>query len=178
MCFRQNHFEREPATTIAFLTGHFKRIAFWLWSRMATAIYRRLPVFGRLRGSNAIIESRGRFLLLRRNDGLGLCFPGGLASGAESTLDALRRELMEETGLVLLEAHERFSFESDLILPAITTVFTATVEGTPRASWEGIPLWLTLAEMDQENIFGPHLEIVNYLKAKPENHQLGGRSRA
>src|SRR5689334_11774342 len=89
MCFRQNHFEREPATTIAFLTGHFKRIAFWLWSRMATAIYRRLPVFGRLRGSNAIIESRGRFLLLRRNDGLGLCFPGGLASGAESTLDAL-----------------------------------------------------------------------------------------
>jgi 8-oxo-dGTP pyrophosphatase MutT (NUDIX family) len=122
-------------------------------------------VFGRLRGSNAVIESQGRFLVLKRNDDLGLCFPGGLAARTESNLDALRRELKEETGLVLLEAHECFSFESDLVLPATTTVFTATAEGTPRASWEGIPLWLTLTEIDQDKIFAPHHEILNYLKA-------------
>ena len=146
------------------LIHHLQRLAYWIWSRSATSVYRRFPIFGRLRGSNAIIESDGRFLVIRRNDGLGLCFPGGLAARKESILDALHREVLEETGLVLTEAKECFSFESDLRLPSTTTVFTATAEGTPRGSWEGIPVWLTLAEIDQEKILAPHVEIVNYLK--------------
>jgi len=146
------------------LIHHLQRLAYWIWSRGATSIYRRFPIFGRLRGSNAIIESAGRFLVIRRNDGLGLCFPGGLATRNESSLDALHREVLEETGLVLIEAKECLSFESDLRLPSTTTVFSATSEGTPRGSWEGIPVWLTLAEINQEKILASHREIVNYLK--------------
>lgn len=141
-----------------------QRIAYWIWSRVSTFLYRKFPIFGRVRGSVGIIELDSHFLVLERNDGLGLCFPGGLSRKDESNLETLRRELMEETGLILKHAEECFSFESDFRLPGVTTVFLAMAEGTPRGSWEGTPLWLSLPEMEKRRILTPHREIVNYLK--------------
>jgi 8-oxo-dGTP pyrophosphatase MutT (NUDIX family) len=119
-----------------------------------------------LRGCVAIIECSGSFLVLERSDGLGLCFPGGLTNRKESELNALRRELAEETGLVLVAAEKCFAFESDVRLPTLTTVFAATVQGTPRPSWEGVPLWLTLDQIEQGKVFVPHRQIVEYLKTR------------
>jgi 8-oxo-dGTP diphosphatase len=137
---------------------------YWIWSRSARRIYSWFPVFGPLRGSIGIIESGGAYLVIDRSDGLGFCFPGGVANRAEGEVEALRRELREETGLILIDAQELFRFESNTDVPAVTSVFRATVAGTVRASWEGKPCWLTLAELERTKVFEAQQPVITYLK--------------
>lgn len=81
----------------------------WTWrqrlfaiiSRSCIALYGRLPIFGALRGSAAIIRRENSFLVLERSDGLGLAFPGGMVHPWESEEQGLAREVREETGLRL-----------------------------------------------------------------------------
>lgn len=104
--------------------------------------------------------------MIERSDGLGFCFPGGIAKRNESPLSSIIRELREETGLVLLEPEELFQFDTDQRLPSTTIVFRGKAAGTLRDSWEGTPLWLSLDEIRKRAIFGPHLRIVAYLESQ------------
>ena len=139
------------------------RAAYWIWSRTLSSVYRQFPVFGRLRGCVAIVESRGAYLTIERYDGLGLCFPGGFAKRGESHLQAIQREFREETGMVLSDAEELFTFESDERLPATTVVFRGKASGTLRGSWEGSPLWLSLAEIESRRILLDQKQVIDYL---------------
>lgn len=47
----------------------------------------------------AVLDARGRILLVRRADNLQWGLPGGMIEKTDSLADALRRELKEETGL-------------------------------------------------------------------------------
>lgn len=49
----------------------------------------------------AVIERGHSILLLERADGLGYCLPGGIVRWGESCRDALKREVLEETGLLV-----------------------------------------------------------------------------
>ncbi len=140
----------------------FQRCAFWIVSRSAGFVYGRLPFLGRLQGVMVVIESPPRFLVIERNDGLGFGLPGGMVSRGEDPIDALRREVLEETGLTLLSCEELFRCDSDFRFPTKSIVYVGRAECTLRRSWEGEPKWLTLAEIEAKT-FPPVKPVVAYL---------------
>jgi 8-oxo-dGTP pyrophosphatase MutT (NUDIX family) len=110
--------------------------------------YRRVPVFGRLRASIGIIREGNRVLVIRRNDGRGLCFPGGLAYRWETDEQVLVREIREETGLNAQSFEFAFRYDSSGEIPVRIAVFQTQAEGQLRGSWEGTPEWVDLTEVD------------------------------
>jgi 8-oxo-dGTP pyrophosphatase MutT (NUDIX family) len=128
------------------LAERIKKDMFWLVSRGAMGCYRRLPVFGRLRASLGIIRDGERVLVIRRNDGRGLCFPGGLAYAWETDEQALVREIREETGLRVNGFEFAFRYDSSKEIPVRIAVFETRADGGLRGSWEGTPQWVGLAE--------------------------------
>ncbi|MFZ0955089.1 MAG: NUDIX domain-containing protein [Candidatus Sulfotelmatobacter sp.] len=130
------------------LAERLKRNLFWLVSRVAMGCYRRVPVFGRLRASIGIIRLGERVLVIRRNDGRGLCFPGGLAYRWETDVRALVREVQEETGMQVNSFEFAFRYDSSGEIPVRIAVFYVKAEGSPRGSWEGSPEWAELAEVE------------------------------
>jgi 8-oxo-dGTP pyrophosphatase MutT (NUDIX family) len=136
---------------------------FWLISRVAIFLYRHFPVFGPIPGSIAIIRRDGGFLVVKRNDGFGFGFPGGIAMPWESAEQALRREVLEETGLKIASVELRFEFNDSSLYPARTTVFEAAVEGNLRNSWEGTVAIVTLSELEP-GVIRSQRPVVEYLK--------------
>jgi 8-oxo-dGTP pyrophosphatase MutT (NUDIX family) len=123
-----------------------KKKLFWLISRVAMGCYRRVPIFGRLRASIGIVREGDRVLVIRRNDGRGLSFPGGLAYPWETDEQALVREILEETGLIAKNFEFTFRYDSSGEIPARIAVFETRADGELRGSWEGTPDWVELAE--------------------------------
>jgi 8-oxo-dGTP pyrophosphatase MutT (NUDIX family) len=142
------------------------RNLFWLISRVALGCYRRVPLFGRLRASIGIIRDGDQVLVIRRNDGRGLCFPGGLAHPWETDEEALVREVQEETGLRAKSVEFAVRYDSDGEIPVRIAVFYVKAEGEPRSSWEGTPDWVELAEA--------HGGILRSQKYAVERLLLGG----
>jgi 8-oxo-dGTP pyrophosphatase MutT (NUDIX family) len=144
------------------LAERARRNLFWLISRVGMACYRRVPVFGPLRASIGILRDGDRVLVIRRNDGRGLSFPGGLAHPRESEESALIREVQEETGLRVLSCTFAFRYESSEEIPVRIAVFHTQTEGEMRASWEGTPAWVELADA-QHTIMGSQKYAVEQL---------------
>ena len=120
---------------------------FWLASRTAFSLYKKFPLFGDLRASVGIIEEHGRFLVIHRNDGRGFSFPGGIANPFEPETATLVREVREETGLSVENYDLLFRYRSGLDVPCRISVFRVRARGVLRASWEGKPEWVDLAEL-------------------------------
>ena len=142
-----------------------KRRAFWLCSRLMIATYARLPLFGRLRGSLAVIRKNGRFLVLERADGLGLSFVGGLARPWEPEEATLEREVREETGLKVLGRSLLVRYDHDWPYPHRTAAFRVETTGQLAGSWEGTPVWVTLGELERR-IVRNQREIVTKIAAE------------
>jgi 8-oxo-dGTP pyrophosphatase MutT (NUDIX family) len=141
-----------------------KKNLFWLVSRVAFWTYRNAPIFGPWPASVGIIQDRTRFLVIRRNDGRGLSFPGGLAWPWETEEQTLVREVREETGLRAERCEFVFRYESLAMMPARIAVFRAQVTGEIRNSWEGIAEWVEIAEL-QKSIISSQTYIVERLAA-------------
>jgi 8-oxo-dGTP diphosphatase len=125
-----------------------KRQLFWIVARMCVALYRRFPLFGSLRASVAIIRHNSHILVIQRNDGRGLSLPGGIAKRKEAAEDALRREVLEETGLTVHLLQLRMRYHSTAHVPCDISVFEVQATGELRNSWEGTPAWKTAAELE------------------------------
>jgi len=121
---------------------------FWLVSRTVFGLYKRFPIFGDLRASVGIIEHRGRYLVIRRNDGRGLSFPGGFSNPFEPELMTLVREIREETGFIAERCDFLFRYRCDVDVPCMISVFRAEAHGVLRSSWEGSPQWVDLAHLE------------------------------
>ena len=126
---------------------NLKRRVFWIVARTCFALYRRLPIFGTLRASVGIIRRSQTFLVIERNDGRGLSLPGGIAGWREAETNALRREVLEETGLSVTAEELRLRYRSTPDVPCTISVFEAEASGELTDSWEGSPRWMTLAEL-------------------------------
>lgn len=119
---------------------------FWLLSRTCIALYSRVPIFGPLKGVVGLIRDKDSFLIIERNDGRGLSFPGGLQFPWESAEKALIREVREETGLEVSSFLFKLRYYSSAEIPLHITVFDAEATGQLRSSWEGNPCWLPIHE--------------------------------
>jgi 8-oxo-dGTP pyrophosphatase MutT (NUDIX family) len=123
------------------------RRLFWIVSRLAFGIYQRLPIFGPLRSALGILRRGPDYLVIDRADGRGLGLPGGLARRRESDEEAVRREIAEETGLLVTSVEFVFTCVVSDPIPASIAVFRIAATGEPRGSWEGEPRWVQLAEL-------------------------------
>ena len=153
---------------------NLRRRLFWIVARTCLALYRRFPLFGTLRASIAIIQRGQQFLGIQRNDGRGLCLPGGIAGWRESAEDTLRREVLEETGLRVTSLERRMRYHSQTDVPCDISAFEVQAEGELRNSWEGSPRWMTLAELEPRMLPSqrPVLELLRKMSAAsshPEN---------
>ncbi len=125
-----------------------KRRLFWIVARTGLALYRSFPVFGSLRASIAIIRHNQEFLVIDRNDGRGFSLPGGIAGWKESEEEALRREVLEETGLRVTVQKLCSQYHSSDDVPCNISVYEVQAEGELKSSWEGSPVWATLIELE------------------------------
>ena len=125
------------------------KYAFWILSRAGLAIYSRCPIFGTLRVVLGVIRNQDSFLVIERNDGRGVSFPGGIALPWESAEKTAQREIWEETGLRVTKSVLKLRYFSSVEIPVDVSVFEIEADGQLRASWEGTPRWLHLDELRQ-----------------------------
>ncbi len=100
-----------------------------------------------------VVEDQGRFLLLRRPEGM-IVFPGGFIRWREYPEEAALREVREETGIEvrLLDTIGIYATRSAGLtrLSTLTIVFAGEVAGGAlKSSVEGLPYWMAEAEMRQ-----------------------------
>ena len=141
-----------------------KRLAFKLIAHSAIAIYSRFPIFGDLHAALAVIRQNDLILVIDRNDGRGLSFPGGLTHPKESAEASMRREVKEETGLDVEQAQLFFEYRTTADIPCKVTVFEVTANGSLAGSWEGTPRWLPLAEVSSK-ILPSQAEVVRRISS-------------
>lgn len=125
-----------------------KRRLFFIVARTCFTLYGWFPLFGTLRASLGIIRRNGKFLVIHRNDGRGLCLPGGLSAWREAEEDTLRREVQEETGLSVTGNKLLMRYHCTVDFPADIAVFEVQATGEVKDSWEGSPRWMALEELE------------------------------
>ena len=95
-----------------------------------------------------IVEEDGRLLAVDRGEYLML--PGGIVEKGESFSEAAKREVEEETGIII-KVDERLE-ERTREKMGVEVVFRADVrEGNLDGSWEGDPVWIDIAEAVDRN---------------------------
>lgn len=143
------------------------RRLFFLLSKIAVATYGRFPIFGHLRSAVGVIRQQGRFLMIDRSDGHGLGFPGGLSWPWEADEQTMRREVREETGLQVQSARLLFRYRDEHYIPGFISVYEVEATGKVRGSWEGEPVWCSLADITAKP-FASHAQIVQFLGRNPQ----------
>jgi 8-oxo-dGTP diphosphatase len=121
----------------------------------------------------AVVESGGRLLLERRSidpfKGM-WCIPGGHIEFGEPVVEAMTREVREETGLSVTS--HRFlnyytEYFADLDWHAVALVFVCSVEGTPAAEEGEVAEleWFTPAEALDLDLAFEHRKVIRDYRA-------------
>ena len=108
----------------------------------------------------ALIENKGKYLVLQRSENNitnenKWQFPEGKVKLGENLIKALKRELVEETGLILTSAklfgiHSNISKEARGVFRIFRTIFRCKTIGKVRLSKEHKKfIWADLKELDK-----------------------------
>lgn len=134
-----------------------------------------------LRAVSAAIRHEGRFLLVRRGraPARGLyAFPGGRVEDGETLEEAVRREVMEETGARLAEVTHLVDLdiaaENGDRIEFVLSVHSARYAGGEIVAGDDAEAaaWLTVAEMERLPLAASVLEIARSLSAPCGGHDL------
>lgn len=120
---------------------------------------------------DTIIDINGAVVLIKRsNPPYGWAIPGGFVDYGESLEDAARREAMEETSLQVdnLKQFHTYSYaKRDPRFHTISTVFTATATGTPKADSDAADVKIFQENELPEQMAFDHRQILDdYFKSK------------
>ena len=114
-----------------------------------------------------LIQDGNRILLQNRvkEDWKGYTFPGGHVEPGESFVDAVKREMKEETGLIItnprLVGVKQFPIENGRY---IVLLFKATeFEGTVISSDEGEMEWIDIDDLSKVNVVDDFHDLLKVL---------------
>lgn len=114
-----------------------------------------------------LIHKNGKYLLQDRikEDWKGYTLPGGHIEPGESIVDAVIREMQEETGLIIRHPHlcgvKQFPLEEGRYI--VFLFETEEFEGELRSSEEGTMHWIDEKELSRINLvedFGDLIEVM------------------
>lgn len=120
---------------------------------------------------DTIIDIKGAVVLIKRtNPPYGWAIPGGFVDYGESLEDAATREALEETSLKVedLKQFHTYSYaKRDPRFHTISTVFTATATGTPKADSDAADVGIFRENELPEQMAFDHRQILDdYFKSK------------
>lgn len=120
---------------------------------------------------DTIIDINGAVVLIKRsNPPYGWAIPGGFVDYGESLEDAARREALEETSLQVanLQQFHTYSYaKRDPRFHTISTVFTASATGTPKADSDAADVKIFREEELPEQMAFDHRQILDdYFSSK------------
>ena len=173
---------------IQIVSSHCKQFLTWVrqaMSRLIILLTRtffdllNLATFGNLPplvAVAAVIERNDQILMLARRDGLGLCLPGGIIKWNEMAEEALRREVLEETGykVTIISLINVYSaLDRDPRFRCVEIVYSASIvdgHGNGRPSPEGRLAWVPKANLPDTLAFDHELVMADYLRGENRTH--------
>ena len=114
-----------------------------------------------------LIHKNGRYLLQDRikNDWKGYTLPGGHIEPGESIVDAVIREMQEETGLTISHRHlcgvKQFPLEEGRYI--VFLFETEEFEGDLRSSEEGTMHWIDERELSKVNLVEDFEDLIEVM---------------
>ena len=114
-----------------------------------------------------LIHKNGRYLLQDRikNDWKGYTLPGGHIEPGESIVDAVIREMQEETGLTIRHPHlcgvKQFPLEEGRYI--VFLFETEEFEGDLRSSEEGTIHWIDERELSKVNLVEDFEDLIEVM---------------
>lgn len=114
-----------------------------------------------------LIHKNGRYLLQDRikNDWKGYTLPGGHIEPGESIVDAVIREMQEETGLTISHPHlcgvKQFPLEEGRYI--VFLFETEKFEGDLRSSEEGTMHWIDERELSKVNLVEDFEDLIEVM---------------
>lgn len=114
-----------------------------------------------------LIHKNGRYLLQDRikNDWKGYTLPGGHIEPGESIVDAVIREMQEETGLTIRHPHlcgvKQFPLEEGRYI--VFLFETEEFEGDLRSSEEGTMHWIDETELSKVNLVEDFEDLIEVM---------------
>jgi 8-oxo-dGTP diphosphatase len=119
---------------------------------------------------SGIIEDQGKILVIDLSYADGLALPGGLLQANETFKQGLKREVEEETGLIVEKFRFLGEYPTDDGYPGINQTYIVTaVSGTSRASEEGEVEWMTPVEVLEKLHYKDNRQALKDYMAKIES---------
>lgn len=113
----------------------------------------------RLNANAIITNSKGKILVVKLKSGPysgGICIPGGGINPGEFSLDTIKREIGEETGIEILSKIIPFGFCELIQISSkshrVVLLLHSTAEGIPKETKEAIACWMDLEEVKEKAI--------------------------
>lgn len=114
----------------------------------------------------ALIKKEKKLLFVNLSYQNGLGFPGGVVKAGETLEEAIKREVLEETGLQVIKSTYYSSvFASYNGIPTASVIFEVETQGQLKESEEGKLMWLEPKKgVDKLFYKDSQIALKNYLK--------------